>query len=142
MKINRSTLYYEKKGESETNVEILEKSNCTELLDECVSKYGAPEIINTDQGSQYTSPDWINAVKGHGIQVSMDGKGRCKDNIWIERFWRSIKQEYVYRYPTDDVSVLRNGIGDYISYYNERRSHQSLGKIMVPSKVYLVSKAA
>ncbi len=120
----------------------LERSNCTELLEECVSKYGAPEIINTDQGSQYTSPDWIEAVKGYGIQVSMDGRGRCKDNIWIERFWRTIKQEYVYRYPTDDVLELRTGIGGYICYYNDHRPHQSLGKITVPSKVYCVSKAA
>lgn len=120
----------------------LERTNCTELLDECVAKYGAPEILNTDQGSQYTSPDWINAVRNHGIQVSMDGRGRCKDNIWIERFWRTIKQEYVYRYPTDNAVELRNGIGRYIMYYNEQRPHQSLGKVMVPSKVYLISKAA
>ena len=110
--------------------------------DECVAKYGAPEILNTDQGSQYTSPDWINAVKWHGIQVSMDGRGRCKDNIWIERFRRTIKQEYVYRYPTDNAVELRNGIGQYIMYYNNQRPYQSLGKVMVPSKVYHVSKAA
>ena len=120
----------------------LERTNCTELLDECVAKYGAPEILNTDQGSQYTSPDWINAVKGHGIQVSMDGRGRCKDNIWIERFWRTVKQEYVYRYPTDNAVELRNGIGQYIMYYNNQRPHQSLGKVVVPSKVYHVSKVA
>ena len=120
----------------------LERNNCTELLDECVSKYGTPKIINTDQGSQYTSPDWINAVKKYGIQISMDGRGRCKDNIWIERFWRSAKQEYVYRYPTADVSELRKGIGDYIRYYNEQRPHQSLGNVIVPSKVYFIGKVA
>lgn len=120
----------------------LERNNCTELLEECVSKYGAPEIINTDQGSQYTSPNWIEAVEGYGIQVSMDGRGRCKDNIWIERFWRTIKQEYVYRYPTEDVSELRAGIGGYICYYNDHRPHQSLGKITVPSKVYCICEAA
>lgn len=120
----------------------LEKSNCTELLDESVSKYGAPDIINTDQGSQYTSADWTEAVKRHGIQISMDGRGRCKDNIWIERFWRTVKQEYVYRYPTDNVSELRTGICEYIMFYNEHRPHQSLGRGMVPSKVYCISNAA
>lgn len=120
----------------------LGKSNCTELLDESVSKYGAPEIINTDQGSQYTSADWTEAVKRHGIQISMDGRGRCKDNIWIERFWRTVKQEYVYRYPTDNVSELRAGICEYIMFYNEHRPHQSLGRGMVPSKVYCISNAA
>lgn len=81
----------------------LEKTNCIELLKECVERHGAPEIINTDQGSQYTTPDWIRAVKIHGSMVSMDGRGRCKDNIWIERFWRTLKQDYVYLYPTNNV---------------------------------------
>ena len=67
----------------------------------------------------------------------MDGRGRCKDNIWIERFWRTIKQEQVYRYPTDDVEQLRTGIGEYMKYYNEQRPHQSLGKATVPAKKYL-----
>lgn len=115
----------------------LDGSNCTELLDECIAKYGIPEIINTDQGSQYTSKDWIDMLKNRGIRVSMDGRGRCKDNIWIERFWRTIKQEYVYLYPTDSVSSLRKGIGDFIEFYNEKRPHQALEDFIFPSKKYL-----
>ena len=120
----------------------LEKENCIELLNECVNRHGAPEIINTDQGSQYTTPDWIQAVKSHDSKVSMDGRGRCKDNIWIERFWRTLKQDYVYRYPTSDVGELREGIEGYIVYYNDSRPHQSLGRGIVPSKIYFLHKAA
>ena len=71
----------------------------------------------------------------------MDGRGRCKDNIWIERFWRTIKQEYVYIYPTDSVTELRDGIGGFIRFYNEERPHQSLGEVMTPSKMYVKSLA-
>ncbi len=120
----------------------LDKSNCTELLEECISRYGSPEIVNTDQGSQYTSKDWIGALGNHRVKVSMDGRGRCKDNIWIERFWRTIKQEYVYIYPTDSVTELRDGIGGFIRFYNEERPHQSLGEVMTPSKMYAMSLAA
>ena len=76
-------------------------------------------------------------LKNRGIRVSMDGRGRCKDNIWIERFWRTIKQEYVYLYPTDSVSSLRKGIGDFIEFYNEKRPHQALEDFIFPSKKYL-----
>ncbi len=71
-------------------------SNAYELLQECVDLYGAQEIVNTDQGSQYTTADWENLLRRNRIRISMDGKGRCKDNIWIERFWRSIEQDYIY----------------------------------------------
>lgn len=120
----------------------LDRSNCTELLEECISRHGAPEIVNTDQGSQYTSKDWIEDLGRHSVMVSMDGRGRCKDNIWIERFWRTIKQEYVYIYPTDSVAELREGIGLFIEFYNEKRPHQSLGEVATPSKMYVKSWAA
>ena len=120
----------------------LDRSNCTGLLEECVARHGAPESINTDQGSQYTSRDWIDAVKGYGIKVSMDGRGRCKDNIWIERFWHTIKQEYIYVYPTDSVATLRQGIGEFISFYNERRPHQSLGEVKIPQRLYTRTNVA
>ena len=120
----------------------LEGSNCVELLEECIRKHGRPEIVNTDQGSQYTSPAWVGALKSHGIAISMDGRGCCKDNIWIERFWRTIKQEYVYRYPEATVSRLRAGIGAYVKFYNEERPHQSLGDVMVPAKMYFGTVAA
>lgn len=119
----------------------LEKTNCTELLEECVQRYGKPDIVNTDQGSQYTSRDWIESLETNGIKISMDGRGRCKDNIWIERFWRTIKQEYVYRYPTSDVTELHDGIGRYIRFYNEERPHQSLGNLVLPSKKYFQNVA-
>lgn len=104
----------------------LHASNCVELLHKCVAKNGVPEIVNTDQGSQYTGIEWKRALDSYGIRMSMDGRGRCKDNIWIERFWRTIKQEYVYLNPTDNTKELRRGIEDYIKEYNEKRPHQSL----------------
>ena len=104
----------------------LSARNCYELLQECIEQHGAPEIVNTDQGSQYTTAEWEQMLTDNHIRISMDGRGRCKDNIWIERFWRTIKQEYIYLHPTDDVSTLRHGIGDWIKFYNEQRPHQSL----------------
>lgn len=101
--------------------------NCLELMKECIGKHGAPKIVNTDQGSQYTSPQWESLLDSHGIQISMDGRGRCKDNIWIERFWRTIKQDYIYLNPADDASELRNGIARYVDFYNSKRPHPSLG---------------
>lgn len=88
----------------------LSASNCYELRQECVDIYGTSEIVNTDQGRQYTTAEWENILKRNNIQISMDGRGRCKDNIWIEHFWRSIKQEYIYLFPTNDVKELRMGI--------------------------------
>jgi len=104
----------------------LAAENCIELLNACVAEYGAPGIINSDQGSQYTGMKWKEAVEAHGIRMSMDGRGRCKDNIWIERFWRSVKQEYVYLNPVDDARELREGIAAYMEYYNKRRPHQGI----------------
>lgn len=100
--------------------------NCLELMKECFRKHGIPEIVNTDQGSQYTSPKWEALLNEYNVKISMDGRGRCKDNIWIERFWRTIKQEYVYINPTDDAAELRNGIDSFITYYNYTRPHQHL----------------
>lgn len=114
----------------------LSASNCVELLKECVDKHGAPEIVNSDQGCQYTSLEWTSTLSELGIRISMDGRGRCKDNIWIERFWRTIKQEYIYLNPTDDVRQLRGGIARFVDYYNNSRPHQSLGKAVVPADIY------
>lgn len=113
----------------------LSANNCYELVEDCVRRYGAPEIINSDQGSQYTTKQWEDLLTGHSIQISMDGKGRCKDNIWIERFWRTIKQEYIYLNPADSVDELRDGIAKFIDYYNYKRPHQSLAK-MLPAMEY------
>lgn len=91
--------------------------------------------VNSDQGSQYTTKDWQDLLTSYGIQVSMDGRGRCKDNIWIERFWRSIKQEYIYLNPAENVSELRSGIADYVKFYNYERPHQSLDNF-TPASFY------
>lgn len=100
--------------------------------------YGAPEIVNSDQGSQYTTQQWEELLTSHGVKVSMDGRGRCKDNIWIERFWRTVKQEYIYLNPSDTVDELRRGIKGFIAYYNYHRPHQGLS-MSLPSMKYGVA---
>ncbi len=119
----------------------LSANNCTDLVKECVERYGCPEIINSDQGVQYTSKKWVELLEEKGIKISMDGKGRCKDNIWIERFWRSIKQEYIYLNPADTVAELRQGIGKWIQFYNYERPHQSITKLL-PAMQYGIAVAA
>jgi putative transposase len=104
----------------------LDAANSIEVLHKAVEEHGLPEIINSDQGSQYTSEAWVKTCSEYGITISMDGKGRCKDNIWIERFWRTIKYDYVYLNPTDDAASLRTGIKTYMEYYNCRRAHQGI----------------
>jgi putative transposase len=94
-----------------------------------------PEIINSDQGCQFTSDDWINYLGEWEIKISMTGKGRCSDNIYIERFWRSLKREEFYLNEYDSVKELRKAIGAYIEFYNHRRWHQSLG-YKTPASVY------
>lgn len=116
----------------------LSANNCHELLEDCIRLYGAPEIVNSDQGSQYTTQNWEELLAKHNIKISMDGKGRCKDNIWIERFWRTIKQEYIYINPADSVDELRKGIGKYIKFYNYNRPHQSLD-VFLPAMKYGVA---
>ncbi len=99
---------------------------CYELLEDTITQYGRPEIFNTDQGSQFTSDDFVYRVINQGIKLSMDGKGRALDNIYIERFWRTIKYEHVYLYPTSNADELYNGIDKYIRYYNDERIHSSI----------------
>ena len=119
----------------------LSADNVHEMLKESIRKFGTPEIINTDQGSQYTTKAWEDLLKENGILISMDGRGRCKDNIWIERFWRTVKQEYVYINPTDSVVELRQGISDYIEFYNYERPHQSIGEVL-PARSYANSRTS
>jgi len=99
---------------------------CKECLQASILAYGKPEIINTDQGSQFTSPLFTAFVINQGISFSMDGKGRAIDNIFIERFWRSIKYEKIYLEPSDDGVELYGKIKWYMEFYNTRRQHQSL----------------
>ncbi|OQC03457.1 MAG: Integrase core domain protein [Bacteroidetes bacterium ADurb.Bin090] len=90
--------------------------------------HGKPEIVNSDQGSQFTCPGWVNYLKDQEITISMDGKGRALDNTWIERFWHTLKQEYVYICPAENGNMLRKGLNKFIDYYNNRRTHQSLDR--------------
>lgn len=105
----------------------LDKETQTQVLQEAVRKYGAPEIINSDQGSQYTCCHWIQNCQDLKIGVSMDGRGRATDNAFIERFFGTIKRKHIYLYPTEDGRELYRGIGKFIERYN-RRSHQGIGR--------------
>lgn len=96
---------------------------CRQVVEEAIHRYGKPEIINSDQGSQYTSSIWIQYLQKEGIQVSMDGKGRALDNVWIERFWKSIKYDYIYLNPCDDGFELAEGLQNHIEYYNQKVHH-------------------
>jgi len=108
---------------------------CVEALEEALCRYRRPEIFNTDQGSQFTSDDFTGTLKDHGITISMDGKGRCMDNIFVERLWRSLKYEEVYLHAYATVAEAKAGIGAWLSFYNEERQHQSLG-YRTPRQIY------
>ena len=108
---------------------------CVEALEEALSRYGRPEIFNTDQGSQFTSDDFTGTLKRHDVTISMDGKGRCMDNIFVERLWRSLKYEEVYLNAYATVAEAKTGIGAWLSFYNEERQHQSLG-YRTPRQIY------
>src|SRR5271156_843041 len=108
---------------------------CVEALEEALSCYGRPEIFNTDQGSQFTSDDFTGTLQQHGITISMDGKGRCMDNIFVERLWRSLKYEEVYLNAYATVAEARAGIGCWLEFYNAERQHQSLG-YRTPRQLY------
>jgi putative transposase len=111
---------------------------CTEAVEEAITRYGRPEIFNTDQGSQFTSSAFTGWLHEHGIRISMDGKGCWCDNVFIERLWRSIKYEEVYLHAYESVSQARTGIGRYIEFYNTRRPHSSL-QARTPDVVYFDS---
>src|SRR5271169_202898 len=108
---------------------------CVEALEEALARYGRPEIFNTDQGSQFTSDEFTTTLKRHEIAISMDGKGRCMDNIFVERLWRSLKYEEVYLNAYASVAEARTGIGAWLGFYNEERQHQSLG-YRTPRQIY------
>lgn len=108
---------------------------CVEALEEALRRFGRPEIFNTDQGSQFTSTDFTDVLKAHGIKISMDGKGRCMDNIFVERLWRSLKYEEVYLHAYTSVPQAKAGIGAWLHFYNEERLHQTHG-YRTPRQVY------
>lgn len=115
----------------------MSKEWCLEVLEEAISQYGTPEIINSDQGSQYTSTEWQLYLEKQGIRSSMNGKGRALDNIWIERFWKTLKYDHVYLHPMDNGLEQWKSIHYYIGYYN-RRIHQTLKQS--PDKMFESSK--
>ena len=109
---------------------------CVKALEEALARYGKPEIFNTDQGSQFTGFEFTGVLKDAGIKISMDGKGRWMDNVFIERLWRSLKYECVYLNAFETGSEVRSGIGRWIDYYNSQRPHSSLGGDRTPDEAY------
>ena len=115
---------------------------CVEALQEAWAKYGSPEVFNTDQGCQFTSEDFTSVLKQAGVQISMDGKGRWMDNVFIERLWRSLKYECVYLHAFHDGPQARQQIGTWVRYYNEERPHSSHAGDRTPMDVYTLRRAA
>lgn len=113
----------------------LETAFCIEALEEALARHGRPEIFNTDQGSQFTSNGFTDVLVKNGIAISMDGKGSWRDNVFVERLWRSIKYEEVYLRAYDTVSEARASIGRYLTFYNGRRPHSSLDR-QTPDQAY------
>ena len=113
----------------------MEAAFCVEALEEALAKYGKPEIFNTDQGSQFTGAAFTGVLAANDIKISMDGKGAWRDNVFVERLWRSIKYEEVYLRAYDSVGEGRQSIGRYLDFYNGRRPHSSLDG-MTPDQAY------
>jgi putative transposase len=108
---------------------------CVDALSEAIARYGAPEIVNTDQGSQFTSKAWTDMVDAAGARISMDGKGRWIDNVFIERLWRSVKYEDIYLRAYENGRELQAGLTRYFDFYNRRRIHQS-HEYQTPDEIY------
>jgi putative transposase len=113
----------------------LDTDFCVDALQEAVRRFGTPEIVNTDQGAQFTSAVFTGVLKDHGIQISMDGKGRWVDNVFVERLWRSVKYEDVYLRAYETPAELRAGLTRYFDFYNSRRRHSALDRY-TPDAVY------
>ncbi|MBK7174832.1 MAG: IS3 family transposase [Bacteroidales bacterium] len=117
----------------------LDAENTLEVFKQAIESHGKPEIINSDQGSQFTCALWTEYVENAGIKISMDGKGRAIDNIFIERLWRTVKQDYVYLHPVDSGTLLFIGLGGFFNTYNNKKPHQGIGRV---SPVHLYKVAA
>ncbi len=115
----------------------LDPSFCIDALEEAIHKFGTPEIFNTDQGSQYTSDAFTSVLKANGIHISMDGKGAWRDNVFVERLWRSVKYEEVYLNAYESLPEARKALQNYFRYYNQNRKHQTLKA--TPDQVYYES---
>jgi len=117
----------------------LEGTFCVEMLDEALS-LGRPEVFNTDQGTQFTAEAFTGKLIAAGVKVSMDGRGRCLDNVFVERLWRTVKYEDIYLWGYEAVPQLQRGLGKYFPYYNEERLHQALD-YRTPAEVYWQGRA-
>jgi putative transposase len=115
----------------------LEACHAVEVLQEAFSRHGRPEIVNTDQGSQFTAHEFLQAVKEQGCKPSMDGRGAWRDNVFVERLWKSVKYERVYLLAYDTVAEAKRSIMQYVDWYNQSRPHSSLGK-KTPDEAYAV----
>ena len=113
----------------------LDASFCVEALKEALQRHGTPRIFNTDQGSQFTCPAFLDVLRREGIAISMDGQGCWRDNVVVERFWRSLKYECVFLHAFDDPREARDRVGSWIEFYNRRRPHQALG-YRTPAEVH------
>jgi putative transposase len=113
----------------------LDTDFCIEALSEALTRYGAPQIFNTDQGAQFTSKEFTDTLKTWGVKISMDGRGRVQDNIFIERLWWSLKYHYVYLHEFENGSALRKGVTEWFAFYNREQFHQSLDDL-TPDEVY------
>ena len=119
----------------------MDSTFCVEALEEALAKYGQPEIFNTDQGSQFTSEAFTEVLEAREIAISMDGRGSWRDNVFVERLWRSIKYEEVYLHAYDSVGHAKAGLARYIDFYNTRRPHSSLDK-KTPDEFYFATLPA
>lgn len=108
---------------------------CVDAVQEALTRHGPPEIFNTDQGCQFTSQEFTGLLKSHGIQISMDGTGRWRDNVFVERLWRSLKYEEVYLHAYETVRDAQEGVGRYLMFYNQQRPHRALDG-QTPDQVY------
>jgi putative transposase len=126
--------WYSRKVLSWRRSNSMDSSFCVDALEEALHYYGKPEIFNTDQGSQFTSEVFTSALKDNDIRISMDGKGAWRDNVFVERLWRSVKYEEIYLQAYQSMKEAKDGIGSWINYYNQERKHQTLG--MVPDMMY------
>ena len=113
----------------------MDNSFCLDALEEAIARYGTPEIFNTDQGSQFTSNAFTGKLKEYNVRISMDGKGSWRDNVFVERLWRSVKYEEVYLKAYETVTEARRSIGSYLNFYNRERPHSSLDGI-TPDQFY------
>ena len=114
----------------------LEAVHAREVIEQALAKYGVPEIVNTDQGSQFTAEEFTSVVLQAGCKLSMDGRGAWRDNVFVERLWRSVKYERVYLKAYDSVSAARADIADYLNWYNAQRPHSSIQRLTPDEKYF------